>query len=261
MNITHLFGVLMIFFGVNLISELIYLCFFSDRDIIAFAKMSYLINFILIITLTSIYKKIICSRTKQPTTSIYKNSSFDGRYVLSGLIYLFIISIVLEPIQALIGANTDSYIKMFSSGEIWQNVLLTVIIAPIVEEIFFRGIVLQGLLNRYSDGVSIVLSSLIFGVVHLNIVQMLPAFVIGLMLGYVYVRTRRSLSTVILIHLFNNLISHIFILYNIGDDVHFFENLFTNKTTYYIVYVICLALLGLLIFRIFHRQTHVSHRK
>src|SRR3546814_14754915 len=43
-----------------------------------------------------------------------------------------------------------------------------VIAAPIIEELFFRGIILEGLLQRYSPVKSIILSSILFGIVNLN---------------------------------------------------------------------------------------------
>lgn len=248
-------GVVIIFFAVNVLSGLVYISFFSDLDSIVFAKLCYLPNFILIIALTVIYQKIICKSTKQPLTPLPKKGHFDARYVLAGLIYLFIISVVLEPIQTFIGADTDKYLTIYKSGEIWQNVLLTIIIAPIVEEIFFRGMILRGLLNRYSDRISIILSALVFGVVHMSLVQLLPGFIMGLMLGYVYIRTKRSLSTVITIHFLNNLMSYIFILYGFSDYNHIFENMFTDKWMYYVVYVICLLFIGLMLFRVWNRQS------
>lgn len=261
MNMMHLLGVLIIFFAVNLLSGLVYMSLFSGWDSFTFAKLSYLPNFIVIILLTLLYQKIICKRTKQPLTPLPYKGSFDTRYVLAGLAYLFVISVVIEPVQALMEVDMKSYLALYTSGAIWQNVLLTVIIAPIVEEIFFRGMVLRGLLNRYSDRIAIILSALVFGLVHMSLVQILPGFMIGLMLGYVYVRTRRSLSTVILIHLFNNLISYIFILYGLGEETHVFENMFSEKWVYYIAYIICLFFLGLLLFRVWNRQSNVSEIK
>ncbi len=81
-----------------------------------------------------------------------------------------------------------------------------VIAAPILEELIFRGIILNGLLKRYSPVKSIVISSILFGVVHLNPWQFVAAFLIGLLSGWVYYKTRK-LSLSILIHFINNLIA------------------------------------------------------
>jgi membrane protease YdiL (CAAX protease family) len=83
-----------------------------------------------------------------------------------------------------------------------------VIAAPIIEELIFRGIILNGLLQRYSPVKSIILSSILFGIVHLNPWQFVSALIIGVFSGWVYYRTRK-LSLSILIHLVNNLVAFV----------------------------------------------------
>lgn len=83
-----------------------------------------------------------------------------------------------------------------------------VIAAPIMEELIFRGIILDGLLKRYSPVKSIILSSVLFGILHLNPWQFVSAFIGGLFIGWVYYRTRK-LSLSILIHSVNNLVGFV----------------------------------------------------
>lgn len=84
------------------------------------------------------------------------------------------------------------------------SIATLVILAPIFEELIFRGIILNGLLKRYSPVLSIVVSSLLFAAVHLNPWQFVSAFILGLFIGWVYLRTK-SISLAIIIHAFNNL--------------------------------------------------------
>jgi uncharacterized protein len=81
---------------------------------------------------------------------------------------------------------------------------LMVIAAPILEELIFRGIILDGLLKKYSSTKSILISSLLFGLVHLNPWQFVTGLIIGIFSGWVYYRTR-SLSYSIIIHASANL--------------------------------------------------------
>jgi len=83
-----------------------------------------------------------------------------------------------------------------------------VIAAPIIEELIFRGIILNGLLQRYSPVKSIIISSVLFGIVHLNPWQFISAFIIGLFSGWVYYRTGK-LTLSILIHFVNNLFAFV----------------------------------------------------
>lgn len=90
----------------------------------------------------------------------------------------------------------------------WVLVLYGITIAvipPIVEELLFRGMVLNSL-RKYGDGFAIVASALLFGLYHGNFVQMVFAFLAGLVMALVVVRTG-SLWTSILIHFVNNSIS------------------------------------------------------
>ena len=78
----------------------------------------------------------------------------------------------------------------------------TVILAPLVEEFAFRGVVL-GSLRKYGDGLAITLSALLFGLVHGNLRQIPFAFLSGLVLGFITVKSG-SLWVSIIAHLFNN---------------------------------------------------------
>lgn len=83
-----------------------------------------------------------------------------------------------------------------------------VIAAPLLEEAIFRGVILDGLLKKYSPQRSIVISSLLFGIAHLNPWQFVGAFLFGLFIGWVYYKTR-SLLPSILMHAANNLLAFI----------------------------------------------------
>lgn len=83
--------------------------------------------------------------------------------------------------------------------------LAVIVIPPIVEEMLFRGVVLQSL-KRFGDGFAVVVSALFFGLYHGNLIQIVFAFLSGLALGFVVVRTG-SLLPSILIHCINNGIS------------------------------------------------------
>ena len=85
------------------------------------------------------------------------------------------------------------------------SLIATAIIPALVEEFAFRGIVL-GKLLPFGEAFAIVTSALIFGVMHGNFEQMPFAALVGLILGYIRVKTD-SLWIVILIHFSNNFIS------------------------------------------------------
>lgn len=68
--------------------------------------------------------------------------------------------------------------------------VLGCVIAPVLEEVLMRGVLLRGLLRNYRPAVAIGQSALLFGIFHFNPAQSLNAFLMGLLLGYVYYRSR-----------------------------------------------------------------------
>ena len=94
-------------------------------------------------------------------------------------------------------------IKQMTGGPFWSSFLVVAIFAPIFEEWMCRGMVLRGLLTKMKPGWAIVISALFFAVIHANPWQALNAFLIGLVMGYVYYKTG-SLILTMLIHFINN---------------------------------------------------------
>jgi uncharacterized protein len=108
---------------------------------------------------------------------------------------------------------SDSWIEAFNSilgadSAPWKGFLAVVVAAPIAEEIIFRGLILRGFLKHYSVRKSILLSALLFGIVHMNPWQFVTAFAAGIILGWWYVKTK-SIVTPILGHALNNGMSYI----------------------------------------------------
>ena len=112
------------------------------------------------------------------------------------------------PIVSLI--PTPEFVKqaflMMSDDRGVYTFITLVIAAPILEELIFRGIILDGFLKIYSPVRSIILSSILFGLVHLNPWQFLSALFIGIFMGWIYYRTN-SLWLTIIIHASLNLFS------------------------------------------------------
>ena len=90
------------------------------------------------------------------------------------------------------------------------------LLAPLSEEIVFRGAVLRSLLRwRENPWVGIVISALLFALIHINPAQMPHAFLIGLLLGWMYYRTD-SIVPGVVYHWVNNTVAYV--LYNFYPD-------------------------------------------
>ena len=120
--------------------------------------------------------------------------------------------------------------------------LLVSFFAPIIEEIIFRGIIQKGMIN---NGVkprnAILVSALIFGIVHFNPWQFIGAFLLGIVLGVVYFKTKSLLMSIFL-HFFNNTIAAIMMKF--CDTDSFAELL--HLPNYLILF------LGIVIFAVFY---------
>jgi len=80
------------------------------------------------------------------------------------------------------------------------------ILAPVFEEFLFRGVLLRGILFKgFSPAYAIVISSVLFALVHLNMLQGVHAFLLGALLGGIYLKTG-NFTIVVLGHMISNLI-------------------------------------------------------
>ena len=133
-------------------------------------------------------------------------------------------------------------LQQMTGGPLWSSFLLAAIFAPIFEEWLCRGMILRGLLTKMKPVWAIVVSALFFALIHMNPWQALNAFIIGLVMGYVYYKTGSLLLTM-LIHFVNNGTAVILSQFPSLQEVDFWIDMMP-RTTYMIVYVLGLVLLA-----------------
>ncbi len=146
------------------------------------------------------------------------------------------LSFLYEQLGIEMDENTQ---QIFSSlmKEPWGYVAVG-ILAPLAEEVVFRGAILRtllGIMSKKNHWVAIMISAAIFGAVHCNQAQFINALLMGLLLGWMYYRTG-SLVPGILFHWVNNTMAYV--LANImpqsdGKLIDLFHG--DEKTMYYAV--------------------------
>lgn len=100
--------------------------------------------------------------------------------------------------------------------------LTVAVAAPILEELIFRGVILKAFLKRYNATKAIVLAATLFAIAHLNPWQGIAAFIAGIVIGWVYYKTK-SIWPAIFIHFVNNSFSF-YIGYKYNDiNTSFYE--------------------------------------
>ncbi len=131
--------------------------------------------------------------------------------------------------------------------------ILAVVMAPLFEEIVFRGIMQKGMINGGMKPTSAIwISAILFGLVHANIWQFTGAVLLGYVLGLVYHRTK-SLLMPILLHAFNNFVSLLLIHYT---DTESFADAFGVSS--YILLAAGIALFGIFYY-FFTEKYEIAH--
>ncbi len=97
---------------------------------------------------------------------------------------------------------------MMTGAGMLLNIAMVVFAAPVVEELLYRKMLIDRI-AAYGDGVSVVVSGLLFGLAHGNFSQFFYAFGLGALFAYVYIKTGH-IGYTIGFHMFFNLIGGVF---------------------------------------------------
>lgn len=124
------------------------------------------------------------------------------------LIVSYAIILAHNAFLMLLGVDTqgDQILQLFATldSPVWF-ILVGVIFAPFVEELFFRGFLFQGFRQKYGWVAGAFLSSIIFGLAHLDLVAFIPTSILGFLLAYMYHRSNSVWPGIILHVLVNAL--------------------------------------------------------
>ncbi len=118
----------------------------------------------------------------------------------------------------------DKAMEQIMDAPVWITLISVSVFAPLFEEWLCRGLVLRGLLQKTGPAAAITVSAAFFAVLHMNPWQALPAFLLGLLFGYVYYKTG-SLKLTMLMHCVNNTMAVIFSRIPSIEDAESFADL------------------------------------
>lgn len=186
---------------------------------------------------------------KKPVYFSNAMGMFPAMYGLSFLVNL------LTMLVSYLFRNTDLYKSFNTVNELRPDnlfcavVLLVqlVVIAPLFEEFWFRGIVLQSL-RPYGNGFAIFVSGLLFGLTHANFSQFFYASVLGICLGYIAVSTRSIITTTIMHAMFNGMSGIMLLLITFDDVGDYLLGISTEQTPGVVCYLVfCFLLIMLMI--------------
>ena len=201
------------------------------------AFLGYVIQFSLVIIFGLFQRKI---RSPKETRLLkFGLAKLDFVIILWGTIMVLATGVVIEPLLNLFPETYLDRLGNIMAAGGWM-MFTSIVIAPIMEEILFRGILQDALMRKYGVFVGILIASAVLGIVHLIPQQVVKAFIIGIVLGYIYYRTG-ALLPVILIHCINNAISYFTWMLN-GETLLSTREQMGNDTLYFTVYGIACVL-------------------
>ena len=183
--------------------------------------------------------------------------SIFGLGVILAELYNAVISVLPMPdifqdiFHQSIGKQTSYLSALFAA----------VVIAPLTEEVVFRGIILRGLLAHCTQNRAIVWSAILFGLIHLNPWQFPGAFVLGLVFAY-WVIKAGSLWPAIWGHALNNFLATTFLHFDVpGFPVPEDFNVVVHNPWWLNVCGPILAVLGLWWFYQVAKREKTGHRE
>ena len=113
-----------------------------------------------------------------------------GYWVIAlGAVLAWTLTIQALGIDALLLPESAEDVLDLAGGSVAIAIVLVGLWGPLAEEIFFRGFLLNGLRSRFGVVSSILISSAVFGAFHIAPGAIVPTFLLGLMLGWVYTRS------------------------------------------------------------------------
>jgi membrane protease YdiL (CAAX protease family) len=132
-----------------------------------------------------------------------------GAVTVFSEIYLVIQRIV--PVPEAFERMLRDLMRINGPGDLVATVAIAVVVAPVLEEALFRGVLLQGLARSRGAGAATIWTAVFFSLYHLyNPWQVLPTFFLGLVLAWVVLSTRSLLAGILVHAAFNGVSLAIF---------------------------------------------------
>ncbi len=189
---------------------------YTFLDVAVWRKLSptyekYL-NIITIVLCTVVFLSFLAKKTRFKI-DLFNNISFTGILFAIGcaiLLYLLLDKVSDPVFERAFPTSEKSYREKLRtlSRAPGVSLLHICILAPTIEEILMRGYLLDGLSVSYGSIIALLVSSFLFALLHFNMVQTLSAFICGVILGLLYLKTG-SVFCCILAHAGYDLISYL----------------------------------------------------
>lgn len=128
----------------------------------------------------------------------------------------FLTNILMMLIAVIKGSEVTNPLVNMLEGSNWiWSLIFAGILSPIIEEMMFRGVMLNKL-RRYGDKVAIITTAILFGLFHANFSQFFYAVALGIVFAYVTLKTG-TIKYSIILHIIVNMMGSVILPAVIGD--------------------------------------------
>ncbi|MDW7669891.1 MAG: type II CAAX endopeptidase family protein [Bacillota bacterium] len=123
-----------------------------------------------------------------------------GAIILSGIYTYYAVKFM--PTDELI----ESFDYIFSQTTLTQQIIIMAAVPAVIEELFFRGVILFSMMKKTNIVIAVLVSSLLFSLMHFSIIKIFPTFLLGGIFAYVVYKTNSIIPAMVL-HFVNNSMS------------------------------------------------------
>lgn len=209
---------------------------------------SFLIQIVVMFAIPLLMYSLLMKKSIKETlsdTGLKKISS--GMLLISialGFVLYFINSFVADAFSSIIALfgfeslPTQATTSTLNYGMLLKELILSCILPGICEEFLHRGIMLHAQKKHANTKYCLIISSIIFGLTHLNIRQFFYASILGFLMGYVAL-VADSIIPSIIIHFMNNFLSNYFyygakLNWPLANFFNYVKNIFLNDVFIFI---------------------------
>lgn len=207
---------------------------YTDQQLALGRYVAFIYPFSMLFSIVIMWAYIRLRSGKKSIHIRHSVSGFNPSVVFVGVVWLLAAQILLEPLMTLLPQSEG---RGIGQG-VWAC-LTAMVFAPVFEELLCRGVIFEMIHKRWGDKMTIFISSLFFGLMHLDAATAIVAIVAGVIFGVLYVRTS-SLFVTIIIHSINNAMAFALISFGVGNIS--LKDILGGGTIYWVVYGVAAAI-------------------
>lgn len=175
---------------------------------------------------------------------IYKPRLRSLKILLKGILAIYLFDLAFTSTLSLFSVDTtdlEYWNVVYNNANILVYVIATVIVAPIFEELLFRGIIYGGVKYYKGERWAFIISSLAFGVAHGLGLYTVVGFVCGLILAYVYEGTGTLLIPIVM-HTLVNMLALMEKMFSIENPLTYFDSNSAEPICIIIAFIVSIVL-------------------